>query len=61
VSHCELAIYIKKYVNAKEELLKLKDFTMQKTPLKRKPKILGDIITLLELISSLNTSQNIIF
>jgi hypothetical protein len=30
VSHCELAIYIKKYVKAKEELWKFKYFTMQK-------------------------------
>jgi hypothetical protein len=29
VSHCGLAIYIKKYVKAKEELGKLKYFTMQ--------------------------------
>jgi hypothetical protein len=56
-----LAIYIKKYLKAKEELWKSKYFTMQK---KKKPlketKILQDIITL-ELISSFNTSQNIIF
>jgi len=30
VSHCGLAIYINKYLKAKEELLKLKYFTMQK-------------------------------
>ncbi len=30
LSHCALAIYIKKYLNAKEELWKLKYFTMQK-------------------------------
>jgi hypothetical protein len=30
VSHCGLAIYIKKYLKAKEELWKLKYFTMQK-------------------------------
>ncbi len=30
VSHCALAIYIKKYLNGKEELWKLKYFTMQK-------------------------------
>jgi len=30
VSHCGFAIYIKKYLNAKEELWKLKYFTMQK-------------------------------
>ncbi len=30
VSHCGLAIYIKKYLKAKEELWKLEYFTMQK-------------------------------
>jgi hypothetical protein len=30
VSQCGLAIYIKKYVKAKEKLWKLKYFTMQK-------------------------------
>jgi hypothetical protein len=30
LSHCGLAIYIKKYLKAKEELWKLKYFTMQK-------------------------------
>jgi hypothetical protein len=30
VSHCGLAIYIKKYLKAQEELWKLKYFTMQK-------------------------------
>jgi hypothetical protein len=30
VSHCGLAIYIKKYLKAKEELWKLKYFTNQK-------------------------------
>jgi hypothetical protein len=30
VSHCGLAIYIKKYLKAKEELWELKYFTMQK-------------------------------
>jgi hypothetical protein len=30
VSQCGLAIYIKKYLKAKEELWKLKYFTMQK-------------------------------
>jgi hypothetical protein len=44
VSHCGLAIYyIKKYLKAKEELWKLKYFTMQKynlqtNPYKKKPK-----------------------
>jgi hypothetical protein len=48
-----------------EELLKLKYFTMQKYILiftkssKRNQKILQDIITLLLLISSFNTSQKI--
>jgi hypothetical protein len=51
VSHCGLAIYIKKYLKAKEELWKHKYFTMQKyinlqkNPLKE-IKILQDIITL---------------
>jgi hypothetical protein len=50
VSHCGLAIYIKEYLKAKEELWKLKYFTMQiynlqKNPLKE-TKILQDIITL---------------
>jgi hypothetical protein len=36
-SHCDLAIYIKKYLKAKEELWKLKFFTIQKYNL---PKIL---------------------
>jgi hypothetical protein len=48
VSQCDLAIYIKKYLKAKEELWKLKFFTMkkynlQKTPLKE-TKILQAII-----------------
>jgi len=64
VSHCGLAIYIKKYPTAKEELWKLKYFTMQKYNLQKNPskrnQILQDIITL-KLISSFNTSQNIIF
>jgi hypothetical protein len=29
-THCGLAIYLKKYLKAKEELWKLKYFTMQK-------------------------------
>jgi hypothetical protein len=50
VSNCGLAIYIKKYLKAKEELSKFKYFTMQKynrqgNPL-RETKILQDIITL---------------
>jgi hypothetical protein len=50
---CDLAIYIKKYLKAKEEeLWKLKHFTMQKynlqkNPLQEETKILQDIITLL--------------
>jgi hypothetical protein len=35
VSHCGLAIYIKKYLHAKEELWKLKYFTMQKYNLQK--------------------------
>jgi hypothetical protein len=50
VSQCALAIYIKKYLKAKEELWKLKYFTMQKYNLQKVPlketKILQDIITL---------------
>jgi hypothetical protein len=48
VSHCGLAIYIKKYLKAKEELWKLKYFIMQKYNLQKIPlketKILHDII-----------------
>jgi len=43
VSHYGLALYIKKYFKAKEELWKLKYFTIQKYNL---PKILQDITTL---------------
>ncbi len=50
VSHCGLAIYIYKYLNAKEVLWKFKYFTMQKYNLEKNPlketKILQDIITL---------------
>jgi hypothetical protein len=50
VSHCRLAIYIRKYLKAKEELWKFKYFAMQKYNLKKNPaketKILQDIITL---------------
>ncbi len=35
VSQCGLAIYIKKYLKAKEELRKLKYFTMQKYNLQK--------------------------
>jgi hypothetical protein len=47
VTLCGLAIYIKKYLNAKDELWKLKYFTMQKYNLFKNPlketKILQDI------------------
>jgi hypothetical protein len=60
VSHCGLAIYIKKHSKAKKELWKFKYLTMQKYNLQKNPlkenKILQDIITLY-LISSFNTSQ----
>jgi len=50
VSHSGLAIYIKKYLKAKEELWKLKYFTMQKYNLPKIPpketKVFQDIITL---------------
>jgi hypothetical protein len=50
VSHCGLAISIKKYLKAKEEIWKLKYFTMQNYNLQKIPlketKILQDIITL---------------
>jgi len=35
VTHCALAIYIQKYLKAKEELRKLKYFTMQKYNLQK--------------------------
>jgi len=48
MSHCGLAIYIKKYLKAKEELWKLKSFTMQKYKSSKNPlketKIPQDII-----------------
>jgi hypothetical protein len=48
VSHFGLAIYIKKYLKAKEELWKFKYFTMQKYNLQKNKntKIFQDIITL---------------
>jgi hypothetical protein len=51
VTHYDLAIYIKKYLKAKEELWKFKYFTMQKYNLQKKnhvkaTKVLQDIITL---------------
>ncbi len=62
MSHCGLAIYIKKYLKAKEELWQFKYFTMQKCNFQKNPLketiILQDNITL-ELISHFNTSQNI--
>ncbi len=62
--HCGLAIYIKKYLTAKEELWRLKYFTMQTNNLQKNPlketKIIQVIITVF-LISSFNTSQNISF
>jgi hypothetical protein len=58
-----LPFTLKTYLKAKEELWKCKYFTMQKYNLQKNPlketKILQDIIILL-LISSFNTSQNII-
>jgi hypothetical protein len=66
VSHDGLAIYIEKYLKAKEELWKLKYFTMQKYNLqkksfKKKPKILQDIFItlLLQLISQVSTQAKI--
>jgi hypothetical protein len=66
VSHYGLAIYIQKYLKAKEELWNYSNISpcknipnLQKNPLKE-TKILQDIITL-KLISSFNTSQNMIF
>jgi hypothetical protein len=63
-SHCGLAICIKKYLKAKEELWKRKYFTMQKYNLQSKsskrnqnPSRYYNSIT----NSSFNTSQNIIF
>ncbi len=61
VSHCGLAIYGKKYLKAKEELWKLKYFTMQKYNLKKSskrnqnPSIYYNCRTYLKF----NTSQNI--
>jgi len=37
VSHCGLALYIKKYLKAKEEVWKCKYFTMQKYHLQKNP------------------------
>jgi len=41
VSHCGLAIYIKKHLKEKEELWKLKYFTMQKYNLHKKNLLKG--------------------
>ncbi len=64
VSHSGLVICIKMYFKAKEELWKFKYFTMQKHNLQKNPlketEFLQDVITL-QLISSFDTSQNIIF
>jgi hypothetical protein len=50
VSHCGLAIYMKKYLKAKEALWKLKYFTMLKYNLPKNPlketKFLQDVISL---------------
>jgi hypothetical protein len=50
VSHCGVAIYIRKYLKAKEEVWRFKYFTMQNYNLQKNPiketKILQDIITL---------------
>jgi hypothetical protein len=52
---------LKQYLEAKEEVWKLKYFTMQKHNLEQNPlketKILQHIIITLSLISSFNTSQ----
>jgi hypothetical protein len=51
VTHCGLAIYIKKYLKAKKKIMKIqifhhaKKYNLQKNPLKE-TKILQDIITL---------------
>jgi len=53
-SHCGLAIYIKKYLKAKEELWKLKYFTMQKYNL---PKILYKKPKSFKILQFYNKSQ----
>ncbi len=68
MSHCGLvAIYIKKYLLRQKKncyensnISPCKNIIFKKNPLKE-TQILQDIITLLQLISSFNTSQNIIF
>jgi hypothetical protein len=66
MSHCDLAIYIKKYLKAKEEYYGNSNISrcksipnLQKIP-PEETKIFQDIVTL-ELISNFKTSQNIIF
>jgi hypothetical protein len=63
VSHCVLAIYIKRYLKAKEELWKLKYFTMQKNNLQKSSKKSQNPLRYCYSISNLkfHTSQNIIF
>jgi hypothetical protein len=61
VSHCGLAIYIKKHLGAEEELWKFKYFTVQKYNLQKKCSKRNQDIVTLELISCFNRSQNIIF
>jgi hypothetical protein len=64
VSHCGLDIYIKMYLQAKRTIMEMKIFYRAKIKSSKNPlketKILQDIRTL-DLISSFNTSQNIIF
>jgi len=61
VSHYGLAIYIKKYLKAKEDLWKFKYFTVQKYILQKHPlqqtKILQDIITLITNLKFQNESK----
>jgi hypothetical protein len=45
MSHCGLAIYIKKYLKSQKDLWKFKYFTMQKKNPLKETKILQDIIT----------------
>jgi hypothetical protein len=63
LSHCGLAIYIKKYLKTKEELWKFKNSTMQKYNLKKSSKKTQNPSRYYNsnVISSFNTSQNIIF
>ncbi len=65
VSRGGLAIYIKKYLKAKEELWKFKYFTMQKYNLQKNPvkeaKILQDVITLITNLKFQHEPKIIIF